>query len=39
MTAALLYSLGVKYVSTFHPPEPEGDEGLTALLTGKDFYG
>jgi Ni/Fe-hydrogenase subunit HybB-like protein len=37
--AALLYSLGVKYVSTFHPPESQGEEGLAALLTGRDFYG
>jgi Ni/Fe-hydrogenase subunit HybB-like protein len=37
--AALLYSLGVKYVSTFYPPASKGDEGLTALLSGRDFYG
>jgi Ni/Fe-hydrogenase subunit HybB-like protein len=36
--AALLYTLGVKYVSTFHPPESDQEEGLIALLTGKDFF-
>jgi len=37
--AALIYSLGVKYVSAFHPPEPDAEDAIPALLSGKDFYG
>jgi Ni/Fe-hydrogenase subunit HybB-like protein len=36
--AVLIYSLGVKYVSEFHPPEPKPEEAIPALLSGKDYY-